>query len=144
MYILLGTNVFKVKIFTIGKCKEKWLEEALAEYEKRLRGKMAIEWLLVKNDAELIEWTKTEPYIALDPQGELFSSEAWSQKMVQLGLRLNFVIGGAEGLPSPLLKNARLKWSLSPLTFTHQMTRLILVEQLYRATEIERGSQYHK
>lgn len=136
--------MFKVKVFTIGKCKEEWLAVALSEYEKRLRGKLSIEWFLAKDNEQLIEWARQETYVALDPKGELLTSEAWSEKMLKLGLRLNFVIGGAEGLPAQILKGAQFKWSLSPLTFTHQITRLILLEQLYRATEIERGSQYHK
>lgn len=136
--------MFKVKVLTIGRCKEKWLSEALSEYEKRLRGKLSIEWVLAKDNAQLTEWAIQESYIALDPKGELLTSEAWSEKMMKLGLRLVFVIGGAEGLTPELLKKAQFKWSLSPLTFTHQITRLILTEQLYRATEIERGSQYHK
>jgi len=136
--------MFKVKVLTIGRCKEIWLAEALAEYEKRLRGKLSIEWVLAKDNAQLTEWALQESYIALDPKGELLTSEAWSDKMMKLGLRLVFVIGGAEGLTPELLKKAQFKWSLSPLTFTHQISRLILTEQLYRATEIERGSQYHK
>lgn len=136
--------MFKVKVLTIGRCKEVWLAEGIAEYEKRLQGKVAIEWLIAKDDAQLIEWAEAEPFIALDPKGELLTSEAWSQKMVRFGSRFNFVIGGAVGLPGKLLEKARFRWSLSPLTFTHQMTRLILVEQIYRALEIDRGSQYHK
>lgn len=135
--------MFKVKVLTIGRCKETWLAEAIHEYEKRLQGKLSIEWLLAKDNTQLIEWA-TIPYIALDPKGELLTSEAWSEKIVKIGLRLTFVIGGAEGLPPQILKNATAKWSLSRLTFTHQITRLILIEQLYRAMEIERGSQYHK
>jgi 23S rRNA (pseudouridine1915-N3)-methyltransferase len=136
--------MFKVKVFTIGKCKEDWLLQALGEYEKRLSGKLTIQWLLAKDDPQLIEWTSQESYIALDPKGELMNSEAWSEKIMKWGLRLNFVIGGAEGLPLQILQKAAFKWSLSPLTFTHQITRLILIEQLYRALEIERGSRYHK
>lgn len=136
--------MFKVKVLTIGKCKENWLIEALAEYEKRLRGRMIIDWQLAKDDAQLIEWACLQPYIALDPKGQLLTSEAWSEKIMQIGTRLCFVIGGAEGLPSQIVKQAPFRWSLSPLIFTHQITRLILVEQLYRAMEIERGSQYHK
>lgn len=136
--------MFKVKVLTLGRCKEQWLAEALAEYEKRLKGKLSIEWAIAKDNAQLAEWAKNESYIALDPKGELLTSEAWSEKLMKLGLRLVFLIGGAEGLSPELLKHAQFKWSLSPLTFTHQMTRLILVEQLYRALEIERGSNYHK
>ncbi len=136
--------MFKVKVLTIGRCKENWLTEALAEYEKRLKGKMSIEWILAKDDAQLKEWARLESFIALDPKGELLTSEQWSEKMVKMGLRLNFVIGGAEGLPKELIQEAHFRWSLSPLTFTHQNTRLILIEQLYRAMEIGRGSRYHK
>lgn len=136
--------MFKVKVLSIGKCKEEWLSSALREYEKRLQGKMALDWIFVKTDEELCALSSKEPYIALDPNGTLLSSEKWSEKMVKLGLKLTFVIGGAEGLDPSILKRARFVWSLSPLTFTHQMTRLILLEQLYRAIEIEKGSSYHK
>ena len=136
--------MFKVKVLTIGKCKEEWLKGALAEYEKRLQGKWSIEWALAKDDAQLKEWTEEESYIALDPQGKLLTSEEWAEKMVQFGCRLTFVIGGCDGLSLEILKKAKFQWSLSPLTFTHQITRLILIEQLYRATEIQRGSRYHK
>lgn len=137
--------MFKVKVLTIGRCKEEWLAEAIREYEKRLQGKLNLDWLLARDDLQLIEWASQETsYIALDPKGELLTSEAWSEKMVKLGLRLTFIIGGADGLPLQILKGAVFKWSLSPLTFTHQITRLILIEQLYRSMEIERGSCYHR
>lgn len=133
--------MFKVKVLTQGKCKENWLQEALAEYEKRLTGRMRIEWQLVKDKEEFLHCQ--EPYIALDPKGSLLSSEALSKKTQQWGSRWTFIIGGVEGLSQSVLQKASFIWSLSPLTFTHQMTRLILVEQLYRALEIEKGSAYH-
>lgn len=136
--------MFKVKIITVGKSKEKWLGDAIREYEKRLVGKMELDWLLFKDDAEMEHWAKENTYVALDPNGKLLTSEAWSKKMVQFGLRVNFLIGSATGLSQKILEKAAFIWSLSPLTFTHQMTRLILVEQIYRALEIERGSKYHK
>jgi len=136
--------MFKVKIITIGKCKEAWLASALSEYIKRLQGKMSIEWVLAKDDHQLSQLAQQEPFIALHPEGTLLTSEILSKKVISWGMRLNFVIGGAEGIEKDLLDKAQFCWSLSPLTFTHQITRLILVEQLYRATEIERGSRYHK
>ncbi|HAB98916.1 MAG TPA: 50S rRNA methyltransferase [Parachlamydiales bacterium] len=137
--------MIKATIHTIGKSKETWLNDALSEYEKRLQGRVQIKWSLVSDDPELIKQTALEPYlIALDVQGSLLSSETLSQKLVQAGSRLAFVIGGASGLPPEILAKAKWRWSLSPLTFTHQMTRLILLEQLYRAYEIERKSPYHK
>ncbi len=141
--------MFKVKVLTIGKCKEAWLASALSEYEKRLQGKVKIEWTIAKDDEQLIEWADQEPFfIPLDPNGELLDSNTLSQKLMRLftekGSRLCFVIGGATGLPSPILNRFPFRLSLSPLTFTHQITRLILVEQLYRTFEIEKGSGYHK
>ena len=132
--------MFKVKVFAPGKSKEGWLLEALAEYEKRLKGRMEIEWVHADPRSAL-----KEPYlIALDVKGEPVSSEALSEKLFKSGQRLAFVIGDAEGLDVEVLEKAKWRWSLSPLTFTHQMVRLILVEQLYRALEIERNSPYHK
>ncbi len=141
--------MFKVKVLTIGKCRETWLASALAEYEKRMQGHVRIEWAIAKNSDQLLEWAAQEPFlIPLDPKGELLDSETLSRKLLRLfeekGSRLCFVIGGAEGLPKALLNRFAFHWSLSPLTFTHQMTRLILVEQIYRALEIDKGSNYHK
>jgi len=136
--------MFKVKIYTIGRLKDAWLAEALHEYEKRLQGRAEIEWILCKSDPELFEKISKEPHwIALDPKGELLDSPSLSLKLLQKS-RLTFLIGGSDGIPQPLLAKSAWRWSLSPLTFTHQMTRLILLEQLYRAFEIDSGSSYHK
>ncbi|MBI3508279.1 MAG: 23S rRNA (pseudouridine(1915)-N(3))-methyltransferase RlmH [Chlamydiia bacterium] len=138
--------MLKAKILSQGRTKEQWLLEALAEYEKRLSAHLHIEWVLT--DALEEACLKEKHLIALDVQGDLVSSEALSRKLaslwVQAGSRLSFVIGEAEGLSDNILRHAMWRWSLSRLTFTHQMTRLILVEQLYRALEIQKGSKYHK
>ncbi len=136
--------MFKVKVFTVGRSKEGCLSSAIQEYEKRLTGHLCLEWHFAKTNAQLLQWSLVEPAIVLDPQGTLLTSEEWAAKMPQLGLRLRFIIGGADGLPIEIKQKARFLWSLSPLTFTHEMTRLILVEQLYRAIEIGRSSRYHK
>ncbi len=139
--------MIKVKIYTIGRCKDSWLQEALSEYEKRLSPHIHFEWILAKNDEELSNKVQA-PWIALDPEGELLDSPALSKKWMKLiqahGSRLNILIGGSDGIPKHLIAKSIWTWSLSPLTFTHQMTRLILLEQLYRAFEIEAGSEYHK
>jgi 23S rRNA (pseudouridine1915-N3)-methyltransferase len=141
--------VFKVKVITVGKSKEIWLKEALQEYEKRLSSTLTFEWLIAKDRMQLIDWAKNETaLIALDLKGELLSSEVFSQKLlrslVEKGGRLSFLIGDADGIPQELLNKCFWKWCLSPLTFTHQMARLLLVEQIYRALEIEKKSGYHK
>lgn len=140
--------MLRLKIYSVGKNKDTWLEEAIGHYEKWLKPTMTVEWLWAKNDEQLERWVLQEPsFICLDPQGKLMTSEAFAvflqDEWTRQGSRLTFVIGGAEGLP-PTLKKRSLQISLSPLTFTHQMTRLILIEQIYRATEIAKGSPYHK
>jgi 23S rRNA (pseudouridine1915-N3)-methyltransferase len=137
--------MIKIKVITVGKNKDAWLQEALTEYEKRLTPFCSIEWILAKNDVQLEEFSKREgKYIALDPLGKSMTSEKFAAWVSQAGSRFNFVIGGPEGLTPALKANASFLWSLSPLTFTHQLTRLILLEQLYRSYEINRGSKYHK
>ena len=141
--------MFKIKLITIGKTKEAWLDVALQEYTKRLSSVATIQWVLVKNLKELERSADSlKPFICLDPQGISCTSEAFSkllhQELIKRGSRLTLLIGGDEGLPPSLKDKASLLLSLSLLTFTHQMTRLILLEQLYRSFEIARGSPYHK
>ena len=131
-----------IKILTIGKTKEPWLIEALAEYEKRLTPHAKISFELVRSDDALVQKASSEPNpICLDPTGQSHTSESFAA-LITTHSRHTFVIGGADGLPPPLRTYPLL--SLSPLTFTHQVTRLILYEQIYRAFEINRGSHYHK
>ena len=140
--------MLKLKILSVGKTKEKWLDEAFDEYEKRLKPVMQIECHWAKDSQQLYEWAQKEQnVICLDPQGLLVSSEKFAKMLEQAwtkgGSRLAIIIGGAEGLPESLKKQFQLI-SFSPMTFTHQITRLILIEQLYRSTEIQKGTQYHK
>jgi 23S rRNA (pseudouridine1915-N3)-methyltransferase len=140
--------MYKIKILSIGKTKEVWLEEALNEYLKRLQPVAAFEFNWAKNEKHLLELARKETCaICLDANGKLMTSEQFSlfihDGLLKYGSRLTFVIGGAEGLPSELKKNRDLI-SLSPMTFTHQATRLVLLEQIYRAFEIAKGSKYHK
>lgn len=134
----------KVTLLTIGKTKEKWLQEALTSYIERLP--CTFEMILAKDREQLSHLAQKERrLILLDPKGKAMSSEVFSEflmKELELGgAKVSFVVGDAEGLPEGLSGN---KVSLSPLTFTHQMVRLILLEQLFRAFEIARGSPYHK
>jgi len=135
--------VLKIKIFSPGKTKEQWLSEALIEYEKRLSREMSIEW--VQNYEGLV---KESSYLCLDSQGKSFSSPEFSKffykEVEKGGARLSIVIGGPEGIPDSIRLGAAECISFSKLTFTHQMVRLILLEQLYRATQIAKGTKYHK
>jgi len=140
--------MLKCKIISIGKTKETWLNAAIDEYQKRLRNTAQIEWVWAKDDQQLVTLVHQEPlFICLDPLGKSLNSRQFADflmhKFEEGGSRLAFVIGGAEGLPT-VLKQHKEAISLSPLTFTHQITRLILIEQIYRGFEIARGSEYHK
>ncbi len=134
----------KIKIYLVGKTKERWLEEALSEYEKRLTPFCSLEWIVAKDDPHLLDLLKHErELIALDPAGELMTSEKFSKFIASSPARLTLVIGGADGLP-PEIRSRGKHLSLSPLTFTHQITRLVLAEQLYRAFQIDAGTPYHR
>lgn len=140
--------MLKLKILSVGKTKEKWLEDAFLEYLKRLKGTVHIECLWARDSQQLLEWAQKESsYLCLDPKGRLLTSEEFADLLFQQweknGSRLTLVIGGAEGLPQEL-KQGNLLISLSPLTMTHQITRLVLIEQIYRTIEIRKGSHYHK
>lgn len=140
--------MFKVKIYSIHKTKEQWLKNAILEYEKRLKSYINFEWLFLKDNKELEKKIfKENFYICLDEKGEKLSSNEFSKKLFlffQTYPKICFVIGSENGLSTTMKNNANLILSLSSLTFTHQMARIILVEQLYRAIEISKNSKYHK
>lgn len=140
--------MFKIKIYLIGKTKERWLQEAFGQYCTRLKGTAEIELITAKDNKQLCRLADEDKQaIALDEKGEMFDSVAFSEdlyrRLIAGGGRLSYIIGGAEGLPQAIRESHALI-SLSPLTFTHQCVRLILIEQIYRAFEIEKKSPYHK
>jgi len=157
----------QIQILCIGKIKDAYISSGIAEFEKRLRpyGKIFItelaevkipenasvsEELRVKEkEGELILANTKEGFlkIALDPNGTSLSSEEFADVFRDAklsGKNLCFIIGGPLGLSPELLKSAEKKLSLSRMTFTHPMTRLILLEQVYRAFRILNGEPYHK
>ncbi|MFA7462861.1 MAG: 23S rRNA (pseudouridine(1915)-N(3))-methyltransferase RlmH, partial [Anaerovoracaceae bacterium] len=152
----------QIQILCIGKIKDAYISSGIAEFEKRLRpyGKIFItelaevkipenasvsEELRVKErEGELILANAKEGFmkIALDPNGTSLSSEEFADVFRDAklsGKNLCFIIGGPLGLSPELLKSAEKKLSLSRMTFTHPMTRLILLEQVYRAFRILNG-----
>ncbi|CAM9848976.1 unnamed protein product, partial [Chrysoparadoxa australica] len=131
---------------------EPWLEEGYNMYAQRLRPVLALDTQWHKSDDDLIAAVRKEeerqtPVICLDERGKQVDSIAFSKLMYKKledgGSRLCFVIGGAEGLPAEL-KQKRDAISLGKMVFTHTWARAILAEQVYRATEIRKGSKYHK
>lgn len=140
--------MIRIKIISPGKNKDTWLEDALQEYLKRLSPIAEFELIWTRDEKTFEKLVREErAVICLDPHGKLMDSVGFADffhKAVESGgSKIAFAIGGASGFSEGVLAGKRLL-SLSPLTFTHQMTRIILVEQIFRAFEIGRGSKYHK
>ncbi|MGV9002129.1 MAG: 23S rRNA (pseudouridine(1915)-N(3))-methyltransferase RlmH [Candidatus Saccharimonadaceae bacterium] len=148
-----------IKILAIGKKHESWVSEGVQRYQKRLRSPFTIEWVLLphsslegnrarqeESERILLRLNQDEYVILLDEQGKLIDSPLLS---TLLGVQLNasrtvvLVIGGAYGVDELVYQRASYVWSLSPLVFPHQLVRLMLLEQLYRAQQIRLGSAYH-
>jgi len=152
-HIHMGMQV-KIRIVGRKSGSEQWLEDAYDMYATRLRASpVDLETVWHKSDQDLIKGVQTDldknhAVVLLDPKGKQRSSEKFSEQVFDWldrgGSRLAFVIGGAEGLPPELLSINLEKMSLSDMTFTHQFARTMLTEQIYRATEIRKGSGYHK
>lgn len=157
-----------VQILAVGKMKERYLEQGLAEYAKRLGryGKFQVievkeesfneplsakelELLLQREGERILAEIKQRSYvIALDRLGDSWTSEQLAsviQRQAVGGIsQIDFVIGGSLGLDQRVLKRADATLSFSKFTFPHQLMRLILVEQIYRAFTIIGGERYHK
>mmetsp|Transcript_6870 Transcript_6870/g.20221 ORF Transcript_6870/g.20221 Transcript_6870/m.20221 type:complete len:157 (+) Transcript_6870:334-804(+) len=142
--------LYRVDIHIAGRApgKKDWANAAVDEYVTRLRGSVDVKTTWYKTGAALEKRVAAMPAVyCLDPRGEALSSEGFADLMYEGldagGSRLDLCIGPAEGFTDELRRSARLL-SLSKLTFPHQLARLLLVEQIYRAAEIRRGSGYHK
>lgn len=157
----------KISIVCAGKIKEKYLKDGIAEFTKRLKPFTQLEFIEINEEkmkdnpspAEKAAVLKTEGerllkkvpavsyLIVLDVIGKDISSEELSAKIDKLGLKgqshITFLIGGAFGLSEQIRRRADERISFSRMTFTHQMIRLLLVEQIYRAFKISRGEKYH-
>jgi 23S rRNA (pseudouridine1915-N3)-methyltransferase len=139
-----------IKIIAGGKKNKDWLASACVEYEKRLRKPYDLDWQFVEEaelDDKVLVLDKDNFVILLDERGQILSSPELAQKIDQnlvAGKNIVFVLGGAFGHFSPEMQlRADLIWSFSKLVFPHQICRLILTEQIYRAQEINLGHPYH-
>ncbi len=157
-----------ISIICVGKIKEKYWNEAISEYSKRLsrycklniievadektpdNAPPAIEEQIKKKEGDrILQNIDQNGYVcALAINGKKYSSEGLSDYIGNLGVQgvnhIQFVIGGSLGLHDDVLKRADSKISFSDMTFPHQMMRVILLEQIYRAYRIMRGEPYHK
>ena len=142
----------KIRILTIGKLKEKYLVNGINEYVKRLNAYCKVEMVEVPDDKEadkIVSKIKDDEYvIVLDLHGKEIDSVAFSKHIEECMIRgkstITFVIGGSLGLGKSLLQRANYRLCFSKMTFPHQLMKLILVEQVYRAYKIMRRETYHK
>ena len=141
-------NIAHYKIIAIGKIKRKWIQEGIEMYLKRLPGLVVKE---IKDNTQSKEEhaikeiiSKNEILVTLNENGQSFTSKQLATKLLNShNQNITFVIGGASGLSPSLSSYASWQLSLSPLTFPHEIARLLLIEQLYRAKTITQGSTYH-
>lgn len=158
----------KITLITVGKIKEKFYTEALAEYAKRLSRYCRLEIVQVADEKTPDKASELEEQqikkregerilaqirdgsyvIALAIEGKMLDSEELASKIGQLGVggtsQITFVIGGSLGLSDAVLKRADYQLSFSKMTFPHQLMRVILLEQIYRSYRIIAGEPYHK
>ena len=142
-------SISNFKIIAVGKIRKKWIQEGIAMYLKRLPGLKVIE---IKDSTQIKESyaikeliKKKETLVTLNENGQCFTSKEFSQKLlVSQKQNITFAIGGATGFGPYLNDLASWKLSLSPMTFPHELSRLLLIEQLYRAKMIAQGGPYHK
>lgn len=143
----------KINIVCVGKIKEAFYREAVAEYSKRLSRfvdfsvREIAEGKSPEEEAEPILRAAKGYVVALCIEGKKLSSEAFAAEMKGLkdrGEEVTFVIGSSYGLSQRVKDAARLKLSFSDMTFPHQLMRVILAEQIYRACMINGGGEYHK
>lgn len=145
----------KITFIVVGKLKDRFLVEGVAEYLKRLRKFATVEVREIpeqrtveEEGQKLLSLVPQSSWLCvLDVAGASLSSEDFAKKIAALALdgmsNLSFVIGGAFGLSDELRRAADFRLSLSQMTFTHQLARLILAEQIYRAFKINRNEPYH-
>jgi 23S rRNA (pseudouridine1915-N3)-methyltransferase len=139
----------KLRVVWVGKTRNPQLTKLCAEYIGRIRHFLPVEIAEVKDEAKLVAaLDPSDRVVALDPRGKAWTSDQFAkfleQHMAGDSRRLTFVIGDYAGLLPTVKKRADLHWSLSPLTFTHDLTRVLLLEQMYRALSTIRNFPYAK
>lgn len=142
-------NVNRCRVLAVGKVRRGWIQEGIDLYRKRLPGLEVIELRdsTPQKEADAIQAAlrSDERLIALMEEGDTLASIPFARRLERYGNeRLAFVIGGADGLTAELKERASWRLSLSPMTFPHELARLMLIEQLFRAQAILQGSPYHR
>ncbi|HRN54821.1 MAG TPA: 23S rRNA (pseudouridine(1915)-N(3))-methyltransferase RlmH [Niabella sp.] len=154
----------KIVLYNVGKENNPLLKNSILDFSNRINHYYPVEWKIIsplknktglskevlkaKEADQILDSIKKDDFlVALDEKGAMLTSTklaAWIQARANESVKqLLFLIGGAYGLDESVLKRANFIWSLSPLTFPHQLVRLILAEQLYRACTIIKNEKYH-
>jgi 23S rRNA (pseudouridine1915-N3)-methyltransferase len=154
----------KIQCWSIGKNNESYIKEGVEDFTRRASKYFPVEWNLMptpknagmlsemdlkkKEGETILEWLKKDDYlVVLDERGRSMSSPQLAEfiqtRANESTKTLIFLIGGIYGIDDSVMKRANLQWSLSQLVFPHQLVRLILAEQLYRACTILRNEKYH-
>jgi 23S rRNA (pseudouridine1915-N3)-methyltransferase len=165
-FITFTAHLQKMKIacWSVGKAHESYVKEGVEDFTRRISRYFKVEWTIIpvpknagmlsemdlkKKEGELIlQWLSKDDYlVVLDERGKQLSSEGLATflqaRANESAKQLVFLIGGAFGVDEAVLQRANYKWSLSPLVFPHQLVRLILAEQVYRACTILKNEKYH-
>lgn len=154
----------KLKLWSVGKANEPHVKEGIDMFTKRISNYFSVEWTLIaapknapalseadlkiKEGEAILALLKKDDYLVLlDERGKQLTSEAVAaflqQRANEAEKNIIFLIGGAFGVSGDVAQRANYKWSLSQLVFPHQLVRLILAEQIYRACTIMRNEKYH-
>lgn len=148
--------MLKISIYAVGKLKEAFWKDAVAEYLKRLGGYADVQIREIpdsnaEKEAQALLAALPEgnvPILLMDIRGKETSSEGLARKISDYALQgqshLVFIIGGSDGVTAEVRKRATERISFGPITLPHNLARVVLVEQLYRAFKINRGEPYHK
>ena len=140
----------KIRIIAVGKVKYFWIQSGIQEYAKRIPGLNIQE---IKDSNRRTELSEITPHlkthdrlIVLTERGKLQNSPDFAQFLITetLNHSLVFVIGSSDGIAPELERSAHIRLALSPMTFTHDLARLLLVEQIYRGLSIATNGNYHK
>ncbi len=147
-----------IRVLAVGRKHESWVSEGIDRYAKRLKKPFDLSWQLIAHSARQDDPARAEEserllsklgddhVVLLDERGTAVDSPTLSRRLVEpleSSRSVTVIIGGAYGVDRRVYKRADFVWSLSPLVFPHQLVRLILVEQVYRAQEIAGGRSYH-
>ena len=151
----------KIKIISIGNKPPQWVKDAIKSYSDRVENHFKIGWVEIKPEKnfssvkkkkeleakKILTQINNDFIICLDENGVDCSSTKFSKNLslwVQTYPSISFIIGGADGLGDEIFKRANWKWSLSKMTLPHHLVKIILIEQIFRATSILNNHPYHR